>query len=580
MIPTATINIASHLAVMAGRQPDIPAIMEPGGRDRSGAIKYNCYTYNHLNRRSDEIGRGFNNIGIELGSRVAVCQRPGFDFFSVAFALFKIGAVPVLIDPGIGIRNFGRCLAEAEPMAFVGIPLAHLLRRTFRWARKTLRINITTGHFGGQPLRDVQRMGFAPHGGTGFQPVLAAHTQQTTSNQGLHTTSPPTRAGSPYHDEGSNPAAILFTSGSTGPPKGVLYTHANFDAQVRALRDLYNIQPGEIDLATFPLFGLFGPALGMTTVIPQMDFTRPGQVDPRHIIEPIQQLNITNLFGSPALLDRVGSSMAANDLKLPSLRRVISAGAPVPAKVLERFASMLSPGVRIFTPYGATESLPVCSIGSDEILRETRQLTDSGKGICVGRPAGSMRVLVIPITDEPITLWSDDLPLAANQIGEIIVQGPVVTSAYFNRPTATQLAKITDPSGGFFHRMGDVGYLDDVGRLWFCGRKSQRVKTPAGDLFSIPFEAVFNTHPAVARSALVGVNRDGVIEPVICIERAPKSQISTLKLLAELHELSQKHDHTSTIKHFLFHPRFPVDIRHNAKIGREKLTIWAARKLP
>ena len=403
---------------------------------------------------------------------------------------------------------------------------------------------------------------------------------------------PPTRAGSPCHEDvrryrttllvdsaPHDPAAILFTSGSTGPPKGVLYTHANFDAQVHALRKLYDIQPGEIDLATFPLFGLFGPALGMTTVIPRMDFTRPGHVEPRNIIGPIQQLNITHLFGSPALLDRVGRSTATPGLKLPSLRRVISAGAPVPAKVLERFASLLSPGVQIFTPYGATESLPVCSIGSDEILGDTRRLTEEGKGVCVGRPATNMKVLVIKTTDDAIPIWTGDLLLPANQIGEIVVQGPVVTAEYFNRPAATRLAKIADPAGGFFHRMGDTGYFDEFGRLWFCGRKSQRVQTPAGDLFSIPFEGVFNTHPAVARSALVGVKRGEVVQPVICIERAAGVQISNLRLIEELHELSLRHEHTRVIKHFLFHPRFPVDIRHNAKIGREKLAIWAARKL-
>ncbi len=582
-----TINIASHLAVMAESRPDAPAMLEPRGSDRNGKLNYNRFSYHQLNRRSDAIGRGFSDLGIGRGSRVAVCLRPGFDFFAVTFALFKIGAVPVLIDPGIGLQNFGRCLAEAEPMAFVGVPFAHLLRRMFRWARTTIQINVTTGRFGGHSLREIEL-----RCSTGFQPVSTARNREEISVEGSLRIDPLTRAGNPCHEDVQNygnpmpvdsaphdPAAILFTSGSTGPPKGVLYTHANFDAQVHALRELYDIQPGEIDLATFPLFGLFGPALGMTTVIPRMDFTRPGHVEPRNIIGPIQQLNITHLFGSPALLARVGSSTAALGLKLPSLRRVISAGAPVPAKVLERFASLLSPGVQIFTPYGATESLPVCSIGSDELLGDARRLTEEGKGVCVGRPAANMKVLVIGITDDAIPIWTGDLPLPANRIGEIVVQGPVVTAEYFNRPTATRLAKIADPAGGFFHRMGDTGYFDEFGRLWFCGRKSQRVQTPAGDLFSIPFEGVFNTHPAVARSALVGVKRGEVVQPVICIERAAGVQISNSRLIDELRELSLKHEHTRVIKHFLFHPRFPLDIRHNAKIGREKLAIWAARKL-
>ena len=645
-------NIASHLTAMATQRPDAPAILEPNGKNYDGSLKYTRFTYHQLNQRSDQLGQFFTHLGIHNGSRVAVCVSPGFDFFSIAFALFKIGAVPILIDPGIGLRNFGRCLAEAEPIAFIGIPLAHTLRLLFRWSPNTIHINITTG-----PMwhgRLARALLFKPQQWHGLPArVERSDTAKNPHQNSFSNITSPTRAGSPCHNEGSepnpwhglparvkpsdttktphqnssttesetrpsDPAAILFTSGSTGPPKGVLYSHANFDAQVRALRDLYHIQPGELDLATFPLFGLFGPALGMTTVIPKMNFTQPGHVKPQNILQPILQLNITNMFGSPALLDRVGNSIEARNLKLPSLKRVISAGAPVPAKVMERFATMLSPGVQIFTPYGATESLPVCSIGSDEILRETRHLTDTGKGICVGRPAPNILVHIIPITDDPIENWSEDLPLPPNEIGEIVVQGPVVTTEYFNRPTATKLAKIPvlnpltpspgtpgegrgggisvdtkdphsnpppeyqerEPEAHFFHRMGDVGYFDPSGRLWFCGRKSQRVQTPTATLHSIPVEAIFNTHPAVARSALVGVSRNKITLPVICIERAKGNKISNKQLIEELQQLAQKHDHTKSIQHFLFHSRFPVDIRHNAKIGREKLAIWAAGKLP
>jgi acyl-CoA synthetase (AMP-forming)/AMP-acid ligase II len=542
-------NIASTLTEMAARQPGAAAILANPRRD-SGKIDYTPCTYLELDQKSDAIARGLQTLGIARGDRAAVCLRPGVDFFATTFALFKIGAVPVLIDPGIGLKNFGRCIAQAEPAAFIGLPIVHLLRRTLRWAKRTIRLNVTTGNFGGISLRAVEQRG-AP----------ATSTEPLSTETGV--------------------AAILFTSGSTGPAKGVVYTHGNFCAQIEALRDTYRIQPGEMDLATFPLFGLFGPALGMTTVIPDMDFTRPGFVDPRNIIEPILQLGITNMFGSPALIDRVGRYGEKNGIALPSLRRVISAGAPVPASALARFTKMLSPDAEIFTPYGATESLPVTSIGSKEILGETAALTDSGKGVCVGRPAGEIRAKIVAITDDPIAEWSADMELPPNRIGEIVVQGPVVTREYFQRPEATRNSKIQEVSTEkFYHRMGDVGYFDETGRLWFCGRKSQRVRRSDGDLFSTPFEAIFNTHPHVVRSALVGITRGGEQEPVICIELNPEGKHGKRStLLAELRTLAERHPHTQIIRNFLVHPRFPVDIRHNAKINREQLALWAQKKV-
>ena len=345
------------------------------------------------------------------------------------------------------------------------------------------------------------------------------------------------------------------------------------------LRRLYGIEPGEVDLPTFPLFGLFAPALGMTAVIPDMDPTRPASVDPVKIIDAVRHFGVTNLFGSPALIRRVGAYGAEHGAKLPTLRRVISAGAPVPAAAIERFVTMLEPGVQVHTPYGATESLPVSSIGSDELLGETRHKTVQGAGVCVGWPADGMRVRVMRICDEPIPLWNDELTMPNGSVGEIVVQGPVVTRSYYNRPESTVLAKITDSGAGIWHRMGDLGYFDEKGRLWFCGRKSQRVTTPGQTFFTVACEGVFNAHRAVARSALVGVTREGEVRPVLCIERDPSSQISDEELRGELLALGAARPHTRAISIILFHKSFPVDIRHNAKIFREKLAVWAARQL-
>jgi acyl-CoA synthetase (AMP-forming)/AMP-acid ligase II len=483
--------------------------------------------------------------------RTVVMVPPSLEFFALTFALFKVGAVPVLIDPGMGVKNLGRCIAEAAPAAFLGIRKALLGRRILRWGRKTIRI-------AGSP--------------SSLADFSDARDARTTEAYPIAHTRP---------DE---TAAILFTSGSTGPPKGAVYTHAVFAAQVDILRNLYGIAPGEIDLCTFPLFALYAPALGMTAIIPEMDATRPARVNPARIFEAIEAFGVTNLFGSPALIRRVGEAGAKRGVRLPTLRRVISAGAPVPASVLETFATLLAPGVQLFTPYGATEALPVASIGSAEVLGTTRHETDRGAGVCVGRPVGGIRVKIIQISDEPIAEWSDALIVPFGQIGEIVVQGPVVTRGYVHRPDATALAKIADPGagqGGLWHRMGDLGYHDALGRIWFCGRKSQRVVTAEGTLFTIPCEAVFNTNPAVARTALVGVGPPGQMRPVLCVEprKWPLPRSERDRLRSELLELGAIRPHTRLIKDVLFHRSFPVDIRHNAKIFRERLAVWAARRV-
>ena len=545
-------NIASHLTAMAGSQPWRPAVVFPHARDQQGRVSYTHYTFQQLDDASGRLALGFSSLGIRRGMRVALMVPPSLDFFALTFALFKLGAVPVLIDPGIGLSNLGKGLAEAEPEAFIGIPKAHATRVLLGWARTTLKIKVTVGAralWGGVTLNQVRELG-------AVQPPV------------------------PAVEAGPNEtAAILFTSGSTGPSKGVVYTHEYFAAQVEHIRQLYGIQPGEIDLPTFPLFALFGPALGMTAIIPDMDPTRPAQVDPTKIVEAIENFGVTNMFGSPAVIRRVGRYGERSRLKLSSLRRVISAGAPVPAKELQRFCRLLVPGTQVFTPYGATECLPVSSIGSDEILGETRRQTDLGRGVCVGRPVPGLIVKIIRISDVPIPAWDKALEVEPGEIGEITVKGPHVTRVYFNRQEATALAKIVDgPGGGFYHRMGDLGYLDAQGRIWFCGRKSQRVVTCQGTFFTIPCEAIFNTHPSVFRSALVGVKRGSETEPVICVELEPEARANLDPLTAELRDLAARHLHTRPIQRFLVHPGFPVDIRHNAKIFREKLATWASRQ--
>ena len=641
------INIATHLKDMARLRPEQMAVMFPESRDRQGRTAYTSLSFRQLDEESDRIAAGLTMMGIGRGVRTALMVPPSLEFFSLTFALFKAGAVPVFIDPGMGLKNIGKCLAEAEPVAFIGITKAHIARWLFGWGKRSLTKYV---HVGGRPsanysysfdktwmtMRDLNFWGGAP-----IEPRPVDTDRLGPGMHDLNAMADESASGTSRIAEtaASDTAAILFTSGSTGVPKGAVYSHGNFVAQVELLKQVFGIEPGEVDLCTFPLFALFASALGMTAIVPRMDFTRPARVNPREVIEPIQRFGVTNMFGSPALLNAVGRYASRRidgqvAEPMPSLKRVLSAGAPVSAEIISRFQATLAPGRQIFTPYGATESLPVAVIGSREVLDETRAKTAQGAGTCVGRPVPGVQVSIIRITDEPIPEWSDSLLLPCGEIGEIIVQGPQVTREYFNRPDLTALAKIRMPPVGrallpvvgdasrgqapliacgepggvsprtlpsdaqirgltppgspdsvsliaeIAHRMGDLGYFDEHGRLWFCGRKSHRVVTPDRTYFTEPVEGIFNAHPQVFRTALVGVVQSGVMQPVLCVElEAQARRESQAKLMEELFALGANFATSRPVLTILFHEAFPVDIRHNSKIFREKLAVWAKKQL-
>ena len=538
--PTA--NIASHLPAMARLNPARLAIIAPEG----------TLTFAALDAQSDAYARGLTEIGIGRGVRTVLMVPPSLDFFPLVFGLFKAGAVIVMIDPGIGRRALLSCLDEVEPEAFIGVPAAHVARILFPRPFRKVRAKVTVGRrlfWGGHTLGDLRRLG----GTTPF--AIAAPAPGET-------------------------AAILFTSGSTGIPKGAVYTHEVFDAQVRMIRDTYGIKPGEIDLPTFPLFALFDPALGMTSVLPKMDFRFPARADPAELVRAITTHGCTMMFGSPALLDNLGRHGVERGITLPSLKRVLAAGAPMRNDVLERMTKLLTGDAQVFTPFGATESMPVASIGSREVLEETASGAANGRGVCVGKPVDGMTVRIIEISDAPIARWSDARLMPPGEIGEITVRGPVVTQEYYRRPEQTALAKIRDGEQ-IVHRMGDVGYFDPEGRLWMCGRKSHRVVTSERTHFTVPVEEILNQHPQVRRTALVGLGERGQQQPVVLVEREPGGVGGDDVVLNELRALAGRTPLTAQLQSFQIFPgSFPVDSRHNAKIEREKLARWATGRKP
>jgi olefin beta-lactone synthetase len=538
-----TINIAETLIEVARKYGDRTGLIE--------AHTGKSLTFSELQAYSDGLAVYLTGKGVKAGDRVMLMVKPSADFICLTFALFKIGAPVILIDPGMGYRNLLRCIAGVRPKIFIGIPKAHLFRRLFPKPFATVEISFCCGFSFGL-----------------FGPDIRKQSASITETYPV------------YRPASDDLAAIIFTTGSTGPPKGVRFEHGIFSTQLGLIRDYYRITPMDVDQPAFPLFALFSTALGACAVIPDMDPTQPAKVDPVKFLQSIDRYKVTYSFGSPALWDVVSRYCVENRRTINSLRQVLMAGAPVSGELISRLASVLPDEAKIHTPYGATESLPIVSMEGKEILSETWTLTRTGKGTCVGRPLPGIQIKIIGLSDEVIETYSDDLELPCDNIGEIIVKGGVVTRSYENNIEETRRAKIRN-GNSFWHRMGDTGYIDPEGRLWFCGRCAHRVKTPDGVLFTIPCEAIINEHPDVLRTALVGIpdiHNPGFQKPAMIIEKK-KSKRRDSELLDEIKNLSAGNNLTKGIHLFLFHHGFPVDIRHNAKIFREKLGAWAEMEL-
>jgi acyl-coenzyme A synthetase/AMP-(fatty) acid ligase len=510
-------------------------------------------SFEELNRRADSFAHALAKGGVKAGERVMLMVKPSADFICLTFALFKIGAPVILIDPGMGYKNLLRCIEGVHPEYFIGIPKAHLFRLLFPKVFSTVKKSFCCGYSFG---------------------VFGSNLCKAADNQREIYTA--------YDAEEDDLAAIIFTTGSTGPPKGVRYEHSVFHAQLRLVRDYYNIGPGQTDQPAFPLFALFSTALGAKAVIPDMDPTRPAKVDPERFVASIEKYGVSYSFGSPAIWNVIANYCDKNDSRLQTLKKVLMAGAPVSGDLLAKMYQVLPDDAEIHTPYGATESLPIVSIEGKEIVEQTWKQSRRGKGTCVGRSLPGIEIAILPIRDTQIEILERANFLPTGEIGEIIVHGDVVTRSYENNEKETQMAKIPD-GDTFWHRMGDVGYLDEQSRLWFCGRRAHRVvvKTTGKTYFSIPCESVFNVHKDVFRSALVGVFSASKQEyiPVMIIEPIKESTVPQEQLLAELKQMGAESPLTHEISQYLIHPDFPVDIRHNAKIFREKLAVWAEQQL-
>ena len=540
-------NVARHLRAAAERTPDLTATLSPLSVSPTGRVVHARCSFQQLDRESDAAARVFHAEGIARGTRTLLAVRPGHDLIVAMFGLLKLGAVPIAIDPGMGLKAYLGCVQHARPNALVAVRAAHWLSLLPLPAFDAIERRVAVG-------------------GRRWRGQLAQCT--STEVRPLATVT------------ADDPAAILFTSGSTGVPKGVAYTHGMFDAQIELVRSTYGIASGEVDMPMLPVFALFNPALGMTTVTPLLDPSRPASADPAPIVAALISEQVTNSFGSPAIWARIADHCERRRLSLPHLRRLLIAGAPVPDGLLERLRR-LAPRAELHTPYGATECLPVSTIEASERLASHREAARRGEGTCVGRAVAGVEFRVIREVDGPIGTLAETTGCAPGEVGEIIATGPSVTRAYDGLPEATALAKIAD-GDRVWHRMGDLGSIGSDGLLRFFGRRAEKVRTAQGDLFTEAAEPAFRDHPDVARCALIALGRKAPFTPALVVEpkegRFPGNAGEREKFVAALQALATGNAVARRVETFIFQAKLPVDVRHNAKIHRLRLSKeWTAK---
>lgn len=531
-------NIALRIEEQAKLQPSKIAIKFPK-KFVNDSYLYDTKTFKELNNLSSHYAYYLNELGISKGSRVLLFVRPSIDFPCLVFALFKIGAVPVMIDPGMGRKNLLASIKQVKPEAMIAESQVHFLKMFFPTTFKTIKTSISVGIKFSKDTVRLKTIKKSPK--KEFQ-------TQTCGNDDL--------------------AAILFTSGGTGTPKGVEYTHRIFNKQTDVLQEMFSLSNKDIDLPGFPLFSFFTMAMGMTSCIPDMNPSKPAACNPHNLVQNINDNSATFVAGSPAIWERVAEYCLNYNLILPTVKHLVMFGAPVRVDLHKKLSKILTNGTT-YTPYGATEALPVSCISGHTVLSKTANETIAGKGTCIGHCAPGIEVRIIKTSDEILNTLDQAIILPNNEVGEIIVRGEVVTKSYFNMPDKTQEAKIQD-GDTFWHRMGDVGFIDDLGQIWFLGRKVHRVELENQTKYSIACEAIFNNHILVKKSALVSYTKKSIKKAAIVIQtRDP--YFNKTKLKSELSGLAKKYSHTSDIDDFFFLEEFPVDVRHNIKIDRKKI---------
>jgi acyl-CoA synthetase (AMP-forming)/AMP-acid ligase II/pimeloyl-ACP methyl ester carboxylesterase len=512
-----------------------------------GAKAPNVVSWRLLSKRVRQLAAGLAMVGVKRGDRVSLLVQPGADLTAVLYACLRIGAVVVVADAGLGIQGLTRAVRGAWPDHVIGAPAGLAAATALGWPGQ----KISTAKY----IKPVRRS------------LDVAYSLGDLVSLGVEEELPEL----PSPDD---TAAVLFTSGSTGPAKGVVYTHGQLAALVDALATAYGVGPGTGLVAGFAPFALLGPALGARSVTPDMVVTSPKTLTAKAVAAAVAAVDATVVFLSPAAVTNVvGTAGALDDADRAALAGVttfLSAGAPVSERLLAA-ASALMPGATAHTPYGMTEGLLMTDIGLDGIRDAANTLGGPG-GVCVGLPAANVRVRISALDENGDA--TGDLSEAPHVTGEIVVSAPHIKDHYDGLWITERESRRGALPGERWHRTGDVGHLDESGRLWVEGRLPHVLVTENGVVTPVGPEQRFESVFEVARAALVGVGPRGEQQLVAVIETVPPAFRVSLANSALASAVRASTD--LPLAAVLVVPNLPTDIRHNSKIDRVRLGAWAS----
>ncbi|WP_271394319.1 alpha/beta fold hydrolase [Neomicrococcus lactis] len=508
-----------------------------------------------LSTRVDRLAAGLYELGARPGSRVSLLVPPGTELTSVVYACLKIGAIIVVADAGLGTKGMGRAIKGAQPDFLIGIDRALSGARVFGW-----------------PGRKIAAA-MLPEGVKGTAKRRALNAETDLADLERRGQDAIANGWTPPQLDPDADAAVLFTSGSTGPAKGVVYTHRRLAGLRDTIQQTYGLRAGTGLVAGFAPFALLGPALGAVSVTPDMDVTAPRTLTAKALADAVAAIDATAVFCSPAALENVVAT--AQGASLPGVELVLSAGAPIPVTLLEKVQTIF-PKASLHTPYGMTEALPIADIDLQALRAASSSSKNQANGVCVGTAVSGATIAILPFGTPDAEIAEAALTSEPGVSGEVVVQAPHIKERY-DRLALTQAESARIPG---WHRTGDVGHYDDAARLWIEGRLQHVVTSASGPITPVAYELAAESVPSVQRAAAVGVGPAGTQALVIAVEvDGAKDGLASAALAAEIRAAIAEHVADPAPVSAVVTTRIPTDIRHNSKVDRTAVAAWATEAL-